>query len=53
MTMATVTLDVLHVTAFERNQSVASKEEADLFWPTGYFLYERLSIKQERRFTRA
>lgn len=53
MTMATVTLDILHVTDFEKNQSVGSKEEADLFWPTGYTLYERLSIKQGRGFTRA
>jgi hypothetical protein len=53
MTKATVTLDILHVTAFEKNQSVASKKEADLFWPTGYSLYERLSIKQGRKLRRA
>jgi hypothetical protein len=46
MTMRTVTLDILHVTAFEKNQSVACKEEADLYWTTGYSLYRRLRGKQ-------
>jgi hypothetical protein len=44
--MRIVTLDILHVTAFERNQSVPSKEEADLYWTTGYSLYIRLCGKQ-------
>lgn len=41
-----VTLDNLHVTAFEKNQSVPSKREADLYWTTGYPLYRRLRGKQ-------
>lgn len=41
-----VTLDNLHVTAFEKNQSVPSKWEADLYWTTGYPLYRRHRGKQ-------
>jgi hypothetical protein len=44
--MRIVTLDILHVTAFEKNQSVPSEEEADLYWTTGCSLYRRLLGKQ-------
>jgi hypothetical protein len=40
--MGTVTLDILHVTAFEKKQSEPPKEEADLYWTTAYSLHRRL-----------